>query len=103
VGDVLENAGWDVQFLGTDAPHSGIADAVRAQDSDILCVSATMLFSVPGVVRLIQELRAASPKLRVLVGGAAFRASPEIWREIGADGFAANLRDAVSAAGRLVP
>jgi hypothetical protein len=28
VADVLENAGWNVEFLGTDAPHTGIVDAV---------------------------------------------------------------------------
>jgi methanogenic corrinoid protein MtbC1 len=102
VADVLENAGWNVEFLGTDAPHAGIVDAVRAQDSDLLCISATMLFNVPNVVRLIRDLRAASPGVRVLIGGAAFRARPELWMDIGADGFAPDLTTAVEAANRLL-
>jgi hypothetical protein len=36
-----------------------------------------MLFNVPNVVGLIQDVRACSPKPQVLVGGAAFRAKPE--------------------------
>jgi len=72
VADVLESDGWNVEFLGTDAPHSGIVDAVRAQNSDLLCISATMLFNVPQVVRLIRELRGLYPSLRMLIGGAAF-------------------------------
>ena len=102
VADVLENAGWNVEFLGTDAPHRGIVDAVVAQDSDLLCISATMLFNVPNVISLIRDLRTRSPKLRVLIGGAAFRARPDLWVEIGADGFAPDLRSAVETADRLL-
>jgi methanogenic corrinoid protein MtbC1 len=102
VADVLENAGWNVEFLGTDAPHTGIVDAVLAQDSDLLCISATMLFNVPNVVRLIRDLRARSPKLRVLIGGAAFCARPDLWMDIGADGFAPNLNTAIEVADRIV-
>jgi methanogenic corrinoid protein MtbC1 len=102
VADVLENAGWNVEFLGTDAPHAGIVDAVRAQNSELLCISATMLSNVPNVVSLIRDLRTHSSKLRVLIGGAAFRARPELWTAIGADGFAADLGGVIEAADRLV-
>ena len=102
VADVLENAGWNTQFLGTDAPHSGIVEAVRAQNSDLVCISTTMLFNVPSVVRLIRDLRAGSPKLRVLIGGGAFRARPDLWADIGADGFAPDLRAAIEVAARLL-
>jgi methanogenic corrinoid protein MtbC1 len=101
VADVLEHAGWNVQFLGTNSPHAGIVDAVLVQDSDLLCISATMLFSVPNVVSLIRDVRARSSKLRILIGGAAFRAKPELWEEIGADGFAPDLGTAVEAANRM--
>ena len=102
VADVLENDGWDVEFLGTDAPHSGIVDAVRAQEADLLGISATMLFNVPNVIRLIAEVRAVSPKVRVLLGGAAFRLSPGLWVDAGADAFAADLHAAVDVADRLL-
>ena len=101
VADVLENAGWSVQFLGTNSPHGGIVDAVLAQDSDLLCISATMLFNLPSVIGLIRDLRARSSRLRILIGGAAFRARPALWAEIGADGFAPDLGTAVEAANRL--
>jgi methanogenic corrinoid protein MtbC1 len=77
-------------------------DAVKEQHSDLLCISATMLFNVPNVVRLIRDVRARQPGLRVLIGGAAFRAKPELWRDIGADGFAPDLNSAVETAGRLL-
>jgi methanogenic corrinoid protein MtbC1 len=102
VADVLENAGWNVEFLGTDAPHAGIVDAVEAQNSDLLCISATMLFNLPNVVRLILDVRARSPNVRVLIGGGAFRCRAELWEDIGADGFAPDLKSAVEAADRLM-
>jgi methanogenic corrinoid protein MtbC1 len=102
VADVLENAGWNVEFLGTDAPHAGIVGAVEAQNSDLLCISATMLFNLPNVIGLIRDVRALSPKLRVLIGGGAFRSRPELREEIGADGFAPDLKTAVEVADRLM-
>ncbi len=102
VADVLEDAGWNVQFLGTNAPHSGIVEAALAENSDLLCISATMLFNVPHVVGLIRDLRARLPKVRVMIGGAAFRAKPELWADIGADGFAPDLSSAVKVADRLM-
>ena len=102
VADVLENAGWNVEFLGTGVPHAGIIDAVRVQNSDLVCISATMLFNAPNVVRLIRDLRAISPRLRVIIGGAAFRSNPELSADIGADGFAADLHDALVVADRLL-
>jgi methanogenic corrinoid protein MtbC1 len=61
-----------------------------------------MLFNVPNVIALIRDLRARSPKLRILLGGSAFRTKPGLWAEIGADGFGADLRAAVAAADRLI-
>jgi methanogenic corrinoid protein MtbC1 len=61
-----------------------------------------MLFNLPNVVGLIRDLRARSPKLRVLIGGAAFRAKPDLWMDIGADGFAPDLTIALEVADRIV-
>jgi len=102
VADVLENDGWSVGFLGTDAPHSAIVDALQAEGADLLGISATMLFNVPNVIRLIADVRAVSPNVRVLLGGAAFRSRPGLWAEAGADGFAPDLRTAMEVAGRLL-
>jgi methanogenic corrinoid protein MtbC1 len=61
-----------------------------------------MLFNVPSVVRLIRDLRAGFPRLRILIGGAAFRANPNLWVDIGADGFAPDLKTAVKVADGLL-
>ncbi len=71
--------------------------ALEEHQADILGVSATMLFSIPKVVRLIESVRAKfdGGNVRIIVGGAAFRTAPDLYREIGAQGCALNLRSAV--------
>jgi len=100
VADMLEADGWSVQFLGTNMPHVGIVQAVREQQPQVVGISATMLFNLPHVRSLIEAIRreALPEPPRILVGGAAFRSAPELWSEIGADGFAPNLREAVELA-----
>jgi methanogenic corrinoid protein MtbC1 len=36
VADVLESAGWDVRFLGTDTPAAGVLQAVEKHRADVL-------------------------------------------------------------------
>jgi methanogenic corrinoid protein MtbC1 len=102
VADVLESAGWDVRFLGTDTPAAGVLQAVDAHRADVLGISATMLFNLPNVRRLIAEARAVPGRnLRVILGGGAFRATPELYKELGADGVALDVRAALRLAATL--
>jgi methanogenic corrinoid protein MtbC1 len=102
VADVLESAGWDVRFLGTDTPAAGVLQAVEKHRADVLGISATMLFNLPNVRRLIAEARAVPGRnLRVILGGCAFRAAPELYKELGADGVALDVRAALRLAATL--
>jgi methanogenic corrinoid protein MtbC1 len=92
VADLLDTRGWDVRFLGTDAPHEAILRTVEAHRADLVGISATMLFNVPKVAALVADLRKRAP-VRVILGGGAFRFAPGLYREIGADAFAADLRE----------
>jgi MerR family transcriptional regulator, light-induced transcriptional regulator len=96
VADVLESAGWDVRFLGSHLPYRDILLAVQEHEPRILAISATMLYNLPRVAALTAETRRVfGESVRVVVGGGAFRTSPDAWRELGADGFGSDLRDAV--------
>lgn len=97
VADVLEAHGWDVRFLGTNLPHGGILQAIREHQPDWVGVSATTLLSLPQVSQLIAEIRSTFGESgpRVVVGGSAFRASPEAWREVGADAVGTSLEEVI--------
>lgn len=96
VADVLEIRGWEVLFLGTNMPHSGILRLIQEQRPDAVGISATMLFNLPRVRDLIEEVRSLPHRARLIVGGAAFRAAPEAWREIGADACGIDLEQAIT-------
>lgn len=97
VADVLDAQGYDVRFLGTNMPHSGILQAIEEHKAEILGISATMLFNVPQVIKLIKGVREklGEQSPRIVLGGAAFRSLPSLTAELGAVGFAQDIRTAV--------
>ena len=102
VADVLESAGWDVRFLGANTPAAAVVQAVEDHRADVLGISATMLFNVPNVRRLILAARAVpGRKLSIILGGSAFRATPGLYKELGAVGVALDVRAALRLAATL--
>lgn len=102
VADVLEADGWNMRFLGTQMPHEGVLQAIEEHEPVLVGISATILLNLPAVAELIEETRRRFDRdVRILVGGAAFGAGPEVWRDMGADGYGRDLRDAVTVAAEL--
>lgn len=101
VADVLEIAGWDVLFLGSDLPARDVAKLVRHWEPDVVGISATLLIHLSSVKNLIERIRAERPKVRIIVGGAAFQdVSQGFLNHIGANLYA---RSALEARGLLAP
>jgi len=102
VADVLESDGWNVRFLGCQVPPRDVIALVDSIRPTLLGISATMKFSVPKVASLIGDIRAlGGNEPTILVGGGAFRGEPGLWREIGADGYGGDLREALTVARTL--
>ena len=95
VGDLLESSGWRVRFLGSNLPAAPILSAIRDAAPSHVGISVTMLFNVPAVRQLIGAIRSEfADRVRILVGGAAFRTTPDLWRQVAADAYAPDLRGA---------
>ncbi|GJL50139.1 MAG: cobalamin B12-binding domain-containing protein [Nitrospirales bacterium] len=95
VADILEAHGWDIQFLGSNLPQKSILQMVQEYRPALVGISVTMFVNLAPVKDLIGEIRRCASDHgtpRVLVGGSAFRLRPTVYREIGADGFASDLR-----------
>ena len=93
VGDLLESSGWEVRLLGTNLPAASIQSVVRDMAPSYVGISTTMLFNIGAVRQLIEGIRAEfADRVTVVVGGAAFRTIPDLWRQVSADGYAADLR-----------
>lgn len=94
IADALEAQGWNVRFLGTNLPPTGILKAIEEHQPDAIGISTTMLFNLPKVRWLVAEVRrqfsANTP--RIVVGGSAFRCDTGLAKEVGADDCGLDLR-----------
>jgi len=95
VSDFLEFEGFRPICLGADVPDSEVLQAVAFFEADIVVLSATLIGHLRSVRRTVDLLRREGPpNLRVIVGGGAFAAVPDLWRDLGADGWAAEADEA---------
>jgi methanogenic corrinoid protein MtbC1 len=104
VADFFEMEGWDAYYLGANTPTESILRALEERQAEVLAVSATMTFHVSTVTDLVARVRGSEVGrgVRVLVGGYPFNLSPELWRNVGAHGYAADAQRAVALASRMV-
>ena len=97
VADLLELDGWDVQYLGANWPMPSIIQMVNLRRPELLLLSATMINNVNGVTDIIHEIDkdVRSNGLKILVGGYPFKIDNELWKTVGADGFATDAKMAI--------
>jgi methanogenic corrinoid protein MtbC1 len=104
VSDLFEMDGWDTFYLGANVPASSIIQALVSQRADVLAVSLTISAYVKSVADLIAAVRQAKEVagVRILVGGYPFNVAPDLWQQIGADGYAGDAAEAVAVANRMM-
>ncbi|MDI6712787.1 MAG: cobalamin-dependent protein [Anaerosomatales bacterium] len=104
VCDLLQLEGWDAVCLGADTPVDAIVAALAEHKPAVLGLSATLGFNVPQTRRFIEAARAAAGETRVhvIVGGRPFDVVPDLWRRVGADGYAPSASAAAEWARSLV-
>ncbi len=103
VADLYQMAGWRAIFLGADVPTEDLPKVLEYFQADLLLLGATMSTQLPTVKQTIAAVRDRTErKVTVIVGGAAFEDAPELWRKLGADGYASRIDEAVALGGRLV-
>lgn len=97
VADMLELDGWDVTYLGANTPLEELIKLLAQKKPFLLALSVATAFNLEKAQQLIASVRGV-PEIsntRILAGGLAFNGTPRLWHDFGADGFAANLWDAV--------
>jgi methanogenic corrinoid protein MtbC1 len=77
---------------------------VEQRNPDILAISTTITMHVSQVAALIEQVRAngAGSDVNILVGGYPFNTSSQLWRQVGADGYAADAQDALQVAENIL-
>ena len=102
VATMLEVAGFEVIDLGRDVPVKRFIEEAEKMKADIIAVSALMTTTMYNMPRLIRDLKdlGIREKYKVMVGGAPVL--PEWAKEIGADGYGKDFKEAVEVARKLV-
>jgi methanogenic corrinoid protein MtbC1 len=104
LAEFFEMDGWDVIFLGANTPVKGILKILEERTPDLLAISATMTYHLSIVKELIDEVRnnAKTKSTRIMVGGRPFNLDNDLWKTVGADGYAFDAEKATVAALNLV-
>lgn len=85
----------EVVDLGVNVTAEHFVDAAVAHQAQVIGISAMMVHTARGengclqVRRLLRE-RGLEGDIKVVVGGAPYRFDPELYRKVGADGWAAD-------------
>lgn len=93
----------EVTDLGVNVPAEKFVEEAVARDAQVIAISAMMVHTATGengsrkVRRLLRE-RGLEDRIKLVVGGAPYRFDNELYKTVGADGWAA---DGI-AAGRII-
>lgn len=81
-----------------------LIDEVQTWSPRVVALSVTMPYHLPDARSWIDALRKAPgvEQPNIIVGGRAFESSADAWREIGADGYATDVREAGTAVRRFL-
>lgn len=103
--DLFESRGWDVYFLGSGVPNDEILSLVGQLRPDVLLIFGTKPAGVPGVRRLVDQIReiGVNPTMNVMVSGGVFNRADGLWKEVNADLVARNARQAIPLAEAAAP
>lgn len=86
LADALEVAGYDVRFLGADVPLDSLQHSIEVERPDVVALSTTMLFHLPGLRETVSAVRAMKKQgMLIAIGGSLFESSPALSADIGAD------------------
>jgi len=103
LADFFDISGWRAVHLGASVPAAELATALQYFDGQLLVLSAALSVQLPKVRDAIVAVRRIEDRpVRIMVGGLAFNEAPELWKKLGADGYAADARSAVRLGGELL-
>jgi 5-methyltetrahydrofolate--homocysteine methyltransferase len=102
VAMMLEGAGFEIVDLGTDVSPEKFVETVKAQQVDIVAMSALLTTTMPNMKNTIDALdrEGLRKHVKVMIGGAPITEAYQ--QSIEADGYAPDASRAVALAKRLM-
>lgn len=100
---LMEFDGWRTIYLGPDVPKGDIPAAIECFEADVVMLSLALSSQLPVLKKTIEEVRnRCGNKVKIMVGGGGLNGAPDLWKELGADGYAETAESALTVADELV-
>ncbi len=97
---MFDVAGFTIYDLGRDVPLNKFVEEHIRTDSDLVCLSAMMTTTMVGMKKVIEDLKAKNPDVKIMIGGAPV--SQDIAEKWGADGYAKDANNALKDAINMI-
>ena len=97
---MLKNYGYDVIDLGKDVDSQLIIDTAVKENASIIGLSALMTTTMTAMKEVVELAKEQGVKAKIIIGGAVVTESYA--KEIGADGYSKDAREAVKLVNRLL-
>jgi corrinoid protein of di/trimethylamine methyltransferase len=97
---MFDVAGFEVYDLGKDVPLDKFVEEQMKTDSDLVCLSAMMTTTMVGMKKVIDDLRAKNPNVKIMIGGAPV--SADVAEKWGADGYSPDANNALKDAINMI-
>lgn len=99
---LLELEGWRTIYLGADVPRIELPNAIDTYKADVLLLSVALSTQLQATSRAIESIRQnCEYPTKILVGGNGLSETHELWRDMGADGYAPDAASAIDKALQL--
>ncbi|MCX7876712.1 MAG: cobalamin-dependent protein [Melioribacteraceae bacterium] len=104
IADFFEMDGWNSYFLGANTPINSLISSINKIKPDLVAISTTMTFNLSSTSFIIEKIKSDNSlnNLKIIVGGYPFLISENLWKKVGADGFAPNAENALQLANEFV-
>jgi len=101
VSELMRLSGWNVHFLGTEMPTTDLVQFVSEKGIDLLVLSITLPENLPGVLEIIDAVKALDKSVITMIGGSGVASLDKNSLE-GVDIISSDVTNAIIEASRLV-
>ncbi len=102
VSNLFELDGWDTYYLGANMPSGEIITIIKDIQPDLIALSTTIVYHLSEMKNLVSTIKQDYTTTKVVVGGYPFNLIKNLWKKIGADGYAPDAEKAVKLGNELV-
>lgn len=104
IADFLELNGWETYFIGAQSHYESTIESIKNFHPDIVAISATISYHLSDVGELISLIRDNDDfdNLKIIVGGRPFNENKDLYKKLGADGYATDAKEAIEVCEEII-